>query len=332
MSFDLDIKEINYRIDNFDSSRLILDLKGKDINYTIVNSLRKICMNQIPIYAIHTSKINILRNSSVFDGTEMRLRLSLLPIKRLNHNVKFLPLKYYKNVNFSDNKIERHPDDTNNIEFYLNIKNNGPDKVLYVTTDNLRISVNNEIIENNLMYKGKEPIVLIELRPGEEFECSMKAVLAVGELDSIFDSSNSYYEEITDNHYKLTIESNGQFTEYELLLRGIDIILEKLTIIIENVLNEKYSIILTENNSIILEILNEDHTCGGPINYILQKMDEVLFSGVSKTNLMEKNICIKFSVDKKYKPIEIFEKAVIKTIELYKNLRKKIEKISGIEE
>jgi hypothetical protein len=58
------------------------------------------------------------------------------------------------------------------------------------------------------MYKGKEPIVLIELRPGEEFECSMKAVLAVGELDSIFDSSNSYYEEITDNHYKLTNWSN----------------------------------------------------------------------------------------------------------------------------
>ena len=40
---------------------------------------------------------------------------------------------------------------------------------------------------------------MIQLRTGEEFECSMKAVIAVGELDAIFNASNAYYDEITEN-------------------------------------------------------------------------------------------------------------------------------------
>ena len=328
MSFDFDLKEISYKSDNFDSSCLELDIKGKDVHFSFINALRKVCLNQIPIYGISPQKINILKNNSVYDGTEMRNRLSQLPIKRLKHNIKFLPFKYYKNVNFADTKLERHPEDKNNIEYYLNVKNNGPDKIMYVSTDNLRISVNNEIIENNKIYKGKEPIVLIELRPGEEFECSMKAVLAIGELDGIFNSSNSYYEEITPEHYIFKIESNGQFTEYELLIIGIDIIIEKMNIIKENVLQEQYSIVITENNSVIIEITNEDYTCGGPINLTLQNMKEVKFSGISKPNYMEKNICIKFSTDKNYKPIEIFSKGIDNTIEKFENIKRKIEKIS----
>jgi len=328
MSIDFNIKEISYITDDFDSSYLELDIDGKDVDYSIINSLRKVCLNQIPTYGIPTQKINILRNSSVFDGTEIRNRLSQLPIKRINHNVKFLPLKYYKNVNFADIKLEKHPEDITNIEFYLNVKNNGPENIMYVSTDNLRISVNDNVIQNSEMYKGKEPMILIQLRPGEEFECSMKAVLAVGEIDGIFNSSNSYYEEITPNHYILKIESTGQLTEYDLLLRGIDIIIEKMTLIKENVLQEQYNIVITENNSVIIEITNEDYTCGGPINLTLQNMKEIKFSGISKPNFMEKNICIKFAVDKNYKPIEIFSTSIDKTIETYKNIKSKIEKLS----
>ena len=123
MNSDFNIKEKSYITDDFDSSCLTLEISGKDVNYAIINSLRKVCIDQIPTYALHRSKIKILRNSSVFDGTDIEVRLSQLPIKRINHNVKFMPLKYYKNVNFADSKLERHPDDTYNIEYYLNPKN-----------------------------------------------------------------------------------------------------------------------------------------------------------------------------------------------------------------
>ena len=328
MDFDFNIKEKSYITDDFDSSCLTLEISGKDVNYVIINSLRKVCIDQIPIYALHRSKIKILRNSSVFDGTDVEVRLSQLPIKRVMHNVKFLPLKYYKNVNFTDPKLERHPDDTFNIEYYLNIKNSGPDKILYVTTDNLRISINNDIIDNKKIYQGIEPITLIALCPGEEFECSMKGILAVGELDAIFNASNSYYEEITENNYIFNIESNGQFTEYELLERGIEIIIEKLKIIKENISQEQYFTILTDNNSVKIEIKNEDYTCGGPINYILQNMKEVIFAGVSRPNFMEKNIALTFSVNKNYKSIDVLNNAIDKTIDLYELIKKKLTSFS----
>lgn len=327
---NLNIKEVKYETDEFDSSCLTLDISGKEAHHSIINSLRKVCMDQIPIYALDRGKIKILRNSSVYDNTEMEVRLSQLPIKRIDTNVKFLPLKYYKNINFADPKLERHPDDNINVEFYLNIKNNGPDKIKYVSTDDLRISINNDIIENKNMYKGKEPITLVELRVGEEFECSMKGVLAVGELNSIFNSSNSYYEELKeDEHYLFSIESNGQLDEYELLLRGINIIIEKLKIIKENIVNLQYEMIVTENNSIKLEITNEDFTCGGPLNYVLQGMKEVIFSGVYPPNQMEKNIAITCVIDKKYKIIDIFSKAIDNTIEIYNSIEKKVKKISN---
>ena len=41
--------------------------------------------------------------------------------------------------------------------------------------------------------------------------------------------------------------------------------------------NNQYNMMVTDNNSMILEIDNEDYTCGGPINHILQNMDN--FSG-----------------------------------------------------
>jgi DNA-directed RNA polymerase subunit L len=327
--FDFNIKEQSYKTDEFDSSCLTLEIYGKDVNYAIMNSLRKACIDQIPIYALHRSKIKILRNSSVFDGTDMEVRLSQLPIKRVAHNVNLLPLKYYKNVNFADPKLERHPDDTINIEYYLNIKNNGPEKTLYVTTDDLRISINNNIVENNKIYQGKEKITLIQLCPGEEFECSMKGVLAVGELDAIFNASNSYYDEITENKYIFNIESNGQFTEYQLLEKGICIIIEKLKIIKENILQDQYSMILTENNSVRIEIKNEDYTCGGPINYILQDMKEkVIYSGISRPNFLEKNIALTFCVNKNYKSIDVLTEAIDTAIKLYENIKKKVNILS----
>ena len=327
---DLNIKEVKYEIDEFDSSCLTLDISGKEAHHSIINSLRKVCLDQIPIYAFDRGKIKILRNSSVYDNTEMEVRLSQLPIKRIDTNVKFLPLKYYKNVNFADLKLERHPDDNINIEFYLNVKNNGLDKIKYVSTDDLKISINNNIIENKNMYKGKEPITLIELRVGEEFECSMKGVLAIGELNAIFNSSNSYYKELKKNeHYLFSLESNGQLSEYELLLRGIDIIIEKFKIIKENIVNLQYEMIVTENNSIKLEITNEDFTCGGPLNYVLQGMKEVEFSGIYAPNQLEKNIAITCVIDKKYKIIDVFSKAIDNAIELYNDMKKKVKKLSN---
>lgn len=322
MIFDINIKQLEYTVDEFDSSFLKLELSGKDVDYQIINSIRKVCMNQIPIYAYHPSKINILRNNSVFDNSYMKERLSQLPVTKIDHNIKFLATKYYKNINFTDPKLIKHYDDNNDIEIYVKAKNIGPAHILNVSTSDIKLTINNEVVDNSKFYSIEYPILLIQLREGEEFECSMKAVLAVGELDSIFNASNVYYEEIADNKFELMIESSGQFNEYNILIRGCDIIIEKLNIIKENVNQDQYQVVITENNSMILEILNEDYTCGGSLNYHLQNHKSVLFSGITNPDFMQKNIIIKFKVKDGEKPINIFNESIDTTVKMFEKIKK----------
>jgi len=329
----MNIREIENTIDDFESTILKLEISGKNISFPIINALRKVCINQIPIYAFHTDKINILRNNSVFDNTYMRERLSQLPITKLDEAnlMNFLPLKYYKDVNFNDKNFERHPEDKLNIEYYIKAKNDGPEKILNVNTNDLQININNEKINNNYKYSEKNPLLLIQLRIGEEFECSMKGVLAVGEYNSIFNASSCYYDEITEDKFIFNIESSGQITEYNILIKGCDILIEKLKIIKENINNQQYKNIIMENNSVILELINEDYTCGGPINYLLQNMKEVIYSGITKPNFMEKNLILKVKTEKSSDPFKVLNKAIDESIILFSEFKNKfLELYKGI--
>jgi hypothetical protein len=91
----------------------------------------------------------------------MRERLSQLPITKIKNEIKFLPLKYYKDVNFNDHNYERHTNDTVNIEYFIKAKNNGPEKILNVNTNDLQININNEkIIDNYIQTKDKQILLL----------------------------------------------------------------------------------------------------------------------------------------------------------------------------
>jgi DNA-directed RNA polymerase subunit L len=327
---DIHIEQVDRQVDEYGSSSLKLLIHGKNVANPLMNSLRHVCINQIPIYAFHPDKINIFKNTSVYDNSYMKGRLSQIPINNIKHDIKFLSLLYYKNVNFADPKIEKHEKDTFDIDYYVKVKNSGStskgqEKIVYVSTNDLRITINNEVIENSKMYSTEYPILLIKLRPGEEFECSMKAVLAVGELHAIFNASTVYYDEIDENKYNFTIKSYGQMSEYELLILGCDIIIEKYNIIKENIINNEYKLITTEDNSLILEMLNEDYTCGGPLNYILQGLDEVIFSGITKPDFLQKCMLIKLKVDKKYKLLDILVNTIDVCISQFEKIKNELE-------
>lgn len=332
----MQVKEISNIEDTYGSTCLQLEISGKNVCYQIINAIRKVCNNQIPIYAFHADKIKITRNSSVFDNSFMSCHLSQLPITKFNHNIKFLPSKYYENINFADPKIERYIEDIYQINYSVKAKNEGPENLLNVTTNDLVISITNTTNEKDKLvsdetippkdkYSDKYPILLTQLRLGEEFECSMKGVLAIGELDGIFNASNTYYKEISSDKFLLSVESNGQLPEYEILIRGCEIIIEKLKIMKENVKTDQYNSLQTTNNSLILEILKEDHTCGGPVNWFLQNMKEVKFSGINKPDFLQKIINIVIQTDDNSKPIECIIKAIDQCIKIYDEFKENFE-------
>jgi DNA-directed RNA polymerase subunit L len=332
----MNIKEILNTRNEYDNSCLKLEISGTNVCYQTINSIRKVCINQIPIYAFHSDKITITKNTSCFDNSEMRGFISNLPISNLYHEMKFLALKYYKNVNFADPQIERHPDDTINITYSLKIINNGTEQFKYVTTNDLVINMTDSnqnivdvIIDAKTKYSEKNPILLIILTPEQEFECTMKSVLAVGELDAIFNASNTYYEEITTDKFLFSIESSGQLTEYVILIRACEIIIEKFKLIKENLNNDQYITLqaTTNTNYVILELLNEDHTCGGPLNWVLQSMPNVKFSGVNRPDYMQKIISITMQCDDSEKPLTVINKAIDKTIDIYEEFKKNFTKL-----
>jgi DNA-directed RNA polymerase subunit L len=328
----MQVKEISNTEDSFGSTALQLEISGKNVCFQTMNAIRKASINQIPIYAFHPDKIKITRNSSVYDNSYMSNHLSQLPITKFNHPIKLLPSKYFENVNFAEPKIERHLEDIYQINYSVKVKNEGPEPLLNVSTNDLVISITNTTGEKDKLtsdepilpkekYSETYPILLIQLRVGEEFECSMKGVVAVGELDGIFNASNTYYKEITPDKFILTVESSGQLSEYEILIRACEIIIEKLNLIKDNLKSNQLNMVQTENNSLILEILKEDHTCGGPLNWVLQNMKEVKFSGINKPDFMQKIINIVLQTDEKTKPIECLEKAIGETVKIYEEYK-----------
>lgn len=334
----MNISQKEFKTNKFGSSKLILEFKNhKDICYQTINSIRKVCTKEIPIYAFHHHKINITRNNSVFDNDEMRLYLSQLPIFNINPNVIDLDLIYWKDVNFKDPNRIKHPDDNINIEYYIKGKNNTTSPILDLTTNDLKINIDGEFVDINKYYNKDYPIPIIELRNGEEFECNMKAVLSIGENHAIFNSAHCYYKEINENHFELIIESSGQINEYEILKRGLKILINKFENIKQNIKNNQYTgkdnakLIKTNNNKnetigILLE--NEDHTCGGPINYFLQNNDKILFSGVNKPEFAQKNIFIEAMADKNINIIDEIIKACDKSITFYSDILNLIIKIN----
>ena len=320
----MNIKELEYSVDEYDKTKLILEVSGNNINYCVMNSLRQASIGYIPTYALHPDKITIFKKNdnkkSIYDDTYMKCRLSQLPIRNIDCKVEYLEQQYYKDIDF--NNYEKHVDDDFEIEYFLNVKNDKNKMVLDITTDDFIIKVNGKSIKNDL----KVPILLIKLRPDEEFECSMKAVLSIGKSNSIFDTCNCYYEKIDDNKFNLVVDSNGQINEYVILKKACDVIINKLKIIEDNLKNNEANIRITDDNVIIIDFENENHMTIGIINYLLQISEKTVdYSGITLYDgFLQNNIRLRLKTKKGISPFKELYKAINNNIDIFKEFQNKI--------
>lgn len=298
-------------------SHLIVKITGVDTS--IVNALRRIALRDIPIYAFDPSTIEIEFNDSIYNNDMMKLRLMQLPIFNIPSNIIFLSRKYWENVDFTDPKREKHPDDKKLIELYINAHNN--------TLSNLNVSINDSTmyidgIEDKNHYTSIEPILIIQLRPNQSFKMKAKATLAIGERNDIYAAcSTSFFEMENNNTFKLTLESQGQLDEYKILNIACQIAIKKLKDIktnIENTFDKQH-----KHGTIELILTNEDHTIGNLINYELQNFNDVVYSGLSKPDLLIKEIKIKYLTTNN-EPLAPFYKAIDNRINVFNELLKNI--------
>jgi DNA-directed RNA polymerase subunit L len=316
----MSIKEIKYKKpDIYNQSILILEISGRDVNYSLINSLRIICYGEIPIYGFETENINISKYNSVDHISKQKNFLSQLPILNLNHPVIYLEDKYYK---INDKTNLKHPDDNIEIEYYLNVSNNKSIEPLSVTSDDIIPKINGKVVKLNF----NTPLELAVLKKNEEIEFSMKATLSIGILNSIFNASHCYHEQIDETTFRLKIESQGQMDEYEIFKRACQILIFKfqnLKLFFESVeLNSDDEENNLDNRKFYIE--NENETTVGPLKTFLLKSENVKNCGLTRYDgYMNNRILLYVEINKKN--TKIFKEIYIsieKCINFFEKLKK----------
>jgi len=312
---------------NLQESKLILLFKGKSVNEVLVNTLRRLSMDYVPTYAFYPDNITIEKNTSILNNDRMKLKLSQITIPDILVKPYFLEDKYWVDIDFRDPNQEKHPQDKKLLEIYINVTNDSKDStyVLPVTTEHVKIYEDGVELTK---FDPKFPHLFVKLRQNETFSCRCVGSLSIGLVHNIFAAAGtSYYDDITETEYKLSIESQGQMDEYEILHKSCRIMKDKLNIT-KKIVKNKYEQHQLTGNSITFEFENEDHTLCNIINDYLQNHKDVAFSGLSKPSLLIDTMRISLSTIKN-DPVKIFDEIIDHIIKLFDEIESQTEKLGN---
>jgi len=341
------------------NNRIEFVLSGDDINYNIINTLRRGIEEYIPSYAFDLKNMIIKHNTSIFNNDYMRLRLSLVPVLGVKNDIsnieKVLNLEAETNKTIFDKKLEnvevlKQMEDkqlkerANNLTLIVNKTINNSNKIMNITTDNAIFRYNTKIIPSPY----NPPLLLIKLKPGQEFSCECYSSLDIPLRNAIYlPCSICSYEENDINNFLFKLESLGQLTEKDLLMRSCLIIINKLKILkdviydkIKNYKSETIKDIYNLDNKTnslndeldihlingIIKLEHESHTMGPLITRYLQEDKHILFAGYKVEQLLVKELKITYKTDGK-NILDIFNNIFDKIIKIYNQLFKQFETI-----
>jgi DNA-directed RNA polymerase subunit L len=376
-SSDITVRVIEQnKYDDTYNNYVIYGIKGTKINNVIMNTIRRCIIDMIPTYAFDKEEIAITKNSSIYNNDYMRLRLSQFPIINVDNSretiEKSLELEYEANISSFEQKIEdidiikkkeemKNLEKSQNFTMVVNVKNTSS-SVLNVTTDTdgVKFYYRGKLTESP--YKRK--LLIIKLKPGEEFSCNATSMLNIG-MKYVNHMATSVCvfaepEQEASDEYKLNIESLKQIPEKELVIRAcliinkklqnyLDIITDKIKKYESEKISDQYSIEtkpenesneetssstdINENTELevhrikgFITIENESHTFGNLISRMLQDHESILFAGYKIDHLLIKEATIGYKTDGT-DILEIFNDSINEAISIYETLINKFEKL-----
>lgn len=324
--------DIKYNVLNYDSThgntRLELNIKGDDINYIILNTLRRTIMTNIPIYAF--TEFNIKKNKSIFNGNYLKLRLKNLPVWGLENKIDiYTPEKSNTNiVNEDDNLIinedmgdDNQNDQQNNLNsstlnqltMYVDYTSTSKE-IVTVTTDHAKFYYSEKKIE----CPYPVPIPLVKLQPEQSITFSAITSLGIEKMSAIFSAvSVCFYIEKNPNEYNFIIESKGQIDEKRIIEVAIINIINKL----ENIAKNALSSVDDSKTEGEIVLINEDNTMGNLLTHGLQNHKAVKFAGYNIPHLLVDKALIHYELKSKGKINDIFNDVIEDNIKLFKKLQ-----------
>jgi DNA-directed RNA polymerase subunit L len=362
---NIDIKIVEQKkFDDTYNNYLILSFTGNILNNVIMNTLRRTIMELIPTYAFDKSDIDITKNTTIYNNDYMRLRLSHFPIIGIDNDIetinRFSELENEANLSTFEQKVEdiniiEEREQKNKLEKAINF-------TIYISTKNTTNIVMNLTTKDNdvkFYYKGKpiespykQELLIIKLKPGEEFKCTAISSLNIGLKGANYMPNAVCIFTEMENEYRLNIESLKQLTEIELIIRACIIINKKLdnfkrilNIKISEYKSEKYTddfnIDSTTDTSIkssseelieqhrvkgMITIENESHTYGNLLSRLFQDHSAISFAGYKIDHLLIKELTIGYKTDGT-DILEILDDIIITGKNIFNEIKTKIEKL-----
>jgi len=315
----LKVKSHQKSTNHFHNNQLNLQISGKDVNNVLVNTLRRLVMSYVPIYAFHQDDMVFDTNTSIFNNDMLKDRFRNIPILNIENDIKTIE-------SFDDLEVkkDRIVDKANNLTMYINIKNN-KEGIQNVTTDDAIFYYKGKQIDSPY----KRPILLIKLRKGHELRVTCITSLNIGINDGVYAGSMAYhyYDEKDPTDFDLEINSSRQLDELELLNRSCKIVIGKCNklekLIISNLEKEESEDVLTKG---LLKIQNENATLGNLISYYLQDQKHMEYSGYNIPFLYLNEILIRYRTDGKDIK-DLIKKTFDNIRDIFKQLNQDIEKL-----
>ena len=228
-------------IDEDDAEATFEFKKSSDINTCIINTIRRIAMSSINVFALPVDKIVVTSNTSILNNDQLKHRISLLPLFHI--------------PNIENDSL---------IQIGVN-KHNETTEVISVTTNDCIVKVNNKLVENKF---PNPPILICKIKPTQKVEFVAISEYNNASIHNIFAASKISYFEENDNSFELTIETTGQLTATEILVQSCKYCITHLQELLNNILEKNKLNINTIDNLIIH---NENHTMGNLLATMLQQ-------------------------------------------------------------
>jgi len=316
-------KEIN-------NSRLEFNIKGKNLNYIVMNTLRRTILSDVPIYAF--DKITINKNTSIFNNNYMKLRIENLPVIGIENNNIFYEEKieeendeedmFDENMGLVNDNIDINDEDDSfnsssldQFTMYLDFKNETK-SIVTIGTDDAKFYYKQKQI--NSPYKNNIPI--IKLHPGKSINMSAVTNIGVERKEAKYSPvSIATYKEKSSDDFDFILESKGQIDEKRIL----DVTINNINKMLQNFMK-----LVPDNKGMEgkMVIPNGDHTLGNLLADGLQRHKAVDFAGYNMPHPLGNEVEVHYKLNSGN-----LKKVLKDVISFYENLfddiSKKISKI-----
>ncbi len=321
------------------NSRLEFKISGSNINYVVVNTIRRTIFSDIPVYAFNEFKFD--KNTSVFHNNYLKLRLRHMPVWGIENTVDFLDY----NINQNNYDLDNIQEETNNevlddnielnVEKNLNTSNlkqftmyvnakNKTNEIQTVSTADAKFYYDEKQIPSP--YKVSIPIV--DLQPGQEIAFSAITKLGTEQEDAMFNvACVAAYKEVKSDEFDFFIESRGQIDEKRIMYVALINIEHKIKNFLKLLNEDKASTESIDDKKLQGQIIvnNEDHTLGNLIARGLQLHPKVSFAGYNLPHPLAKKVHFHYQLEKTGNIKSIIKEVVDYYLEIFGQIKKSFE-------